>query len=437
MWSLLACAAPVADAPPAGDLAELPDLPTSTCGGQAYDWAPLDGMGALVDVDEAHDYALARATIELMLATNGITAFAPAHDIVGWRIRYVTQDHGVPVEATAAVLAPATEGDFPLVAFAHGTTGFSDACAPSAGTWEDQGFALLVASLGYFVVAPDYLGMSGFGAPSGFLHPWLVPEPTAVAVLDGLRAGLRLAEEEGTAARPDPTRVGVWGASEGGFAALHADRYAPRYAPELTVRAVVASVPPTDVQALARIGVTVPSPTTVAFAALLATQNPWHGAPSPLADALVADVAAALPGELAAECSDFPSLTGADAVDDVFTTSFVTSTAASDWSGDFGCYLTAATLAESPVPMDVATPTLVVAAGADDLVWAETVRESVPVLSAQGMAIEYRECAGMSHVDAALSTFPLQADWFAARLAGEAWAPEVHAAEDCSGYLTE
>ena len=51
-----------------------------------------------------------------------------------WRIEYVTTDrHGEPRRATGLVSASATRPDrkLPVVAFAHGTVGIAEACAPS------------------------------------------------------------------------------------------------------------------------------------------------------------------------------------------------------------------------------------------------------------------------------------------------------------------
>ncbi len=106
-------------------------------------------------------------------------AFDAVYDVQTWRIRYTTQDRGRAVEATMLLSFPLGAGEVPTFAWLHGTTGFTDACAPSAMGIEGGAFNLLFASLGYVVVAPDYLGMNGFGEPADALHPYLVPEATA------------------------------------------------------------------------------------------------------------------------------------------------------------------------------------------------------------------------------------------------------------------
>src|SRR5690606_13635294 len=119
-----------------------------------------------------------------------------------------------------------------LVLYLHGSTGFNDSCTASA-TAETRLLSSLLASYGYVVVAPDYLGLKNGGEPTGFLNPALVGQPTAIASLDALRAALRLAPEERGELCASPRFVTV-GGSQGGHAALWVDRLAPYYARELT-----------------------------------------------------------------------------------------------------------------------------------------------------------------------------------------------------------
>ena len=82
------------------------------------------------------------------------------------------------------------------------------------------------------VVAPDYFGMNGWGEGSDMTHPYGVAEPTAIASLDSLRAVMDLSKIRDIPV-PDKDKLVIWGASEGGFAALWSDRFLPHYAPRI------------------------------------------------------------------------------------------------------------------------------------------------------------------------------------------------------------
>lgn len=125
--------------------------------------------------------------------------------------------------------APA--GGWPIVAWAHGTVGVADVCAPSWGgnAPDRQRYMDAWLKQGYAVVASDYQGL---GTPGP--HPYLIPEPEGYGTLDAVRAAL--------AAHPQllANRVIATGQSQGSGAALAAGLLAPTYAPELDYRGTVA-----------------------------------------------------------------------------------------------------------------------------------------------------------------------------------------------------
>lgn len=138
---------------------------------------------------------------------------------------------------SGAVFLPegeAPKGGWPIVAWAHGTVGVADVCAPSwAGrserdvrylnTWLDQGYA---------VVASDYQGL---GVPGP--HPYLNARAEAYSVLDAVRAALQLE-------LPLANRVVIIGQSQGGGATIASAGYAPIYAPDINVVGAVATGAP-------------------------------------------------------------------------------------------------------------------------------------------------------------------------------------------------
>jgi len=85
---------------------------------------------------------------------------APPPGASAWKIRYVSTGlDGKPIEVSGVVIAPDSPGaNRPVIAYAHGTTGITDACAPSA---RDPKFKLLTGlqdmiGHGFVVAATDY-----------------------------------------------------------------------------------------------------------------------------------------------------------------------------------------------------------------------------------------------------------------------------------------
>lgn len=144
---------------------------------------------------------------------------------------------GRPIAISGQLFLPAGDpprGGWPLLAWAHGTVGVADVCAPSwtgANPRYERYLGAWLAA-GYAVVASDY---EGLGTPGP--HPYLDKRAEAQGVLDGARAAL-------AAGLPLNGRVVIAGQSQGGGAALAAGGLAPSYAPDLQVAAVIATGAP-------------------------------------------------------------------------------------------------------------------------------------------------------------------------------------------------
>jgi len=123
-------------------------------------------------------------------------------------------------------------GGWPLIAWAHGTTGVADVCAPSFMPRSDRDQQYLSAWLeaGYAIVATDYAGL---GTPGP--HPYLQSRSEGLAVLDSARAALK--------AYPKllANKVVTMGQSQGSGAAIAAAWLAPTYAPDLKIKGTVAT----------------------------------------------------------------------------------------------------------------------------------------------------------------------------------------------------
>ncbi|NWC92818.1 MULTISPECIES: alpha/beta fold hydrolase [unclassified Pseudomonas] len=125
-------------------------------------------------------------------------------------------------------------GGWPLMAWAHGTVGSADICAPSftARSLRDTRYLNYWLEQGYAIVATDYQGL---GTPGP--HPYGLTSPLAYGVLDSIRAVM--ADEFELS-----KNIVVFGQSQGGRAAFATAVYAKDYAPELNIVGVVATGTP-------------------------------------------------------------------------------------------------------------------------------------------------------------------------------------------------
>jgi hypothetical protein len=180
---------------------------------------------------------------------------ALAHVATGKRITYVSRDsRGREIVVSGAVLTPKAAylishpvGATKIVAWAHGTAGLADQCAPSSqpNLFPDptyNNYADTVVSYltqGWTVTATDYPGL---GTPGG--HPYLVGDSEGRAVIDSVRAARNL----------NPLLSGVWavsGHSQGGQAALFAGEIADTYGTGLLLKGVVAIAPASNLDLIA------------------------------------------------------------------------------------------------------------------------------------------------------------------------------------------
>jgi hypothetical protein len=124
------------------------------------------------------------------------------------------------------------QGGWPLVAWAHGTLGVADSCAPSWAGHRPRDAAYIDEWLkrGFAVVSTDYQGLGGPGP-----HPNSIWQALGRSVLDGVRSSL--AKHKGEIANV----VIITGQSQGSGAALGATRLQPTYAPDLNLRASIAT----------------------------------------------------------------------------------------------------------------------------------------------------------------------------------------------------
>jgi acetyl esterase/lipase len=132
------------------------------------------------------------------------------------------------------------KGGWPVITWAHGTTGVADVCAPSrdfAGSPNVTGETYINTDLnawlaaGYAVLRTDY---EGLGTPGK--HPYLVNVSEGRSVVDIVRAAMQLDPNIGK-------RYLIAGHSQGGHAALAAAGLASTWAQGLQLRGTVAFAP--------------------------------------------------------------------------------------------------------------------------------------------------------------------------------------------------
>lgn len=392
------------------------------CGQAPYAWLRSAVLG---DVTTWGDPRELTTTLLGALAEQGGIGLPrpPERDVTIRPFAYMTQDRGALLEATALLAVPRgfEEGESrDVILLLHGYTGSNDRCAPSDSIqW--QAIAALFASYGYLVVMPDYIGMKSLGEPSMDLHPALVGQATAIAGLDAVRAVQKMsaADRGGLCAT---TRVAMWGASQGGGAALWVDRFAPYYARELTLVGGVTSVPFSDYTGQATLTLTMPDN---AFLTLLAQTLPgvaaWYDAD--LATALSPPYDVSIAEAAATTCSLSEALAGTTA-EDLFTASVRDAATAGtlDLLDPWGCIFAENSVATTSAPRLPTGPgygLLYVVGGADELLDPSVQRAAFEALCAQGMPLDYLECAGGDHFGTNLDSAPRAIEFLEARLAGE------------------
>ena len=144
---------------------------------------------------------------------------APRYDVATYRLEYLTTDaQGREILASGLVGVPvkAAGARSPVLGWQHATI-FRDAEAPGNNAVPSE-LAVVFASLGYVVAAPDYVG---YGASRGAPHPYLLAAPSAAAVVDFLTAATTWRRHNGVA---DNGQLFLAGYSEGAYVSMAAHR---------------------------------------------------------------------------------------------------------------------------------------------------------------------------------------------------------------------
>ena len=196
---------------------------------------------AFYDVTGLDPAEVAEAGPGTILRSEEVELTGPLAGASGTRVLYRSVDaDDAPAVVSGIVLVPegpAPEEGRPVVAWAHGTTGIADRCAPSATGnlfYDDYGqVGRDLLDQGFVVAATDYHGL---GTPG--VHTYHRSAELARATIDSVAAAHDLAD-----VGPLRSEWFVVGHSEGGLAALATDARTGEALPDLDYRGAVVAAP--------------------------------------------------------------------------------------------------------------------------------------------------------------------------------------------------
>ena len=325
-----------------------------------------------------------------------------------WKILYLSKSYtGEPTAVSGLLFVPTTpapEGGRQVVASTHGTIGIAFQCGgsnlgPSYYPAIDGLEEFLRA--GYVVAATDYQGL---GTPGP--HPYLVGESEAAAALDAVRAARLFAPAEAG------SRFAVYGASQGGQAALFTGQEASSYAPDLDLVGVAAAAPATDLANLFEAN----RDTTFGRVLSAYTIDAWTKIyPQLDIDELVTRAAQPVVRQIAGLCIlvDRNSTISAALVSELLRISYLKAVPweVEPWKGLISL--------NSPGAEWIGAPVYIAQGEADMLVRPEITRDFVERLCRQNETVEYRTYPGVGHVQVGGAASAGVVEWVADRFAGE------------------
>jgi hypothetical protein len=170
----------------------------------------------------------------------------------GYRLGYVSRNgFGAEAVTSGEVLIPAgraPRGGWPVISWAHGTSGLADACAPSrvgpAEKARDFSYLATWMRQGYAIVGTDYAGLGTPGLPA-----YLNGASEAHNIVDMVTAARAFANGRLPAAMHLARKYVIIGQSQGGGAAIYTARYATALGgPGLSYRGAVGTGTPANVE---------------------------------------------------------------------------------------------------------------------------------------------------------------------------------------------
>ncbi len=290
---------------------------------------------------------------------------------------------GKPIAVSGTLAVPkgkAPKGGWPVISWAHGTTGAADICAPS----RNGNFSSYIATesngwlrAGYAIARTDY---EGLGTPGP--HPYLIGKSEGRSVIDIVTAA-------GQVDRSVGRRWVAAGHSQGGHAALFAAALGPKWAPKLRLRGVDAFAPASHIHEEVEAARSLTTPSALSGIGALLVAGAVAASPSTIkpADMLTPAALALLP--------DVETKCGSDL------------NAATSWGGIAPSQIIRAGYdrtaldriidASDPSRLKITVPTLIQQGEADVLVFPAFSDGLVAALTANGATVDYRKYPGVDH----------------------------------------
>ncbi|MDQ6806184.1 MAG: lipase family protein [Actinomycetota bacterium] len=322
-----------------------------------------------------------------------------------WKLLYLSRSYtGARTALSGLLFVPRTPppgGGRNVVAFTHGTVGVDPSCAVSNGTkfWPHiDGLAAFLRA-GDDVVVPDYQGLGTAGP-----HPYLVGDAEATSTLDAVRAAHLFSPAQAG------TRFVVWGASQGGQAALFTGQEARAYAPKLHLAGVAAAAPASDLDKLFKVN------RDGTFGRVLSayTLNMWSRVyPQLHLDQVVTRLAQPVVKGLSKICisaDNGPIAAGAVSLALKLSYLHTLPWDIEPWRG--------LVKLNTPGATKIPAPVLITQGGADKLVRPSVTDAFAKRLCRQGATVDYRSYPGVDHIRTGPATASDVARWIADRFTG-------------------
>jgi fermentation-respiration switch protein FrsA (DUF1100 family) len=355
-------------------------------------------LAACGTVATAAQPAAAASLPGFVLTSSAVTLPAELAPLAtGRKIQYLsTGVTGNVITATGLVLTPKTGKKNKTVAWAHGTTGLADQCAPSANQgvfWPEARAAIAeLLERGWTVAAPDYPGL---GTPQA--HPYLIGASAGRSLIDSVRAARNLDAALSL-------QYAIDGHSQGGQGALFASQLAPAYDGTLVLKGTASIAPVSNTEyIIPNIAGTEGQGYLPMALYGLAAVDPTFNPNTVLAAPAQAKAGVLNTGCLNEILATYKNFTAAQLVKGGNVPTSVVNKMAS-W--------------ENPAQTAPSAPVLIVH-GTDDLAVPYFLSEEllVPQVQAYGVATTFLGIEGADHEGAVFQSVDYVADWIAARFA--------------------